>query len=74
MAVYDPDEVVIPNKLWMGDVRVAYTLFLPLNYLSGGNFRLQLEPYMDETFLKAAYAHFGFHLVGIKWVQDKQTG
>ena len=21
MAVYDPDEVVIPNKLWMGDVR-----------------------------------------------------
>lgn len=30
MAVYDPDEVVIPNKLWMGDVRVAYTLFLQL--------------------------------------------
>ena len=22
MAVYDPDEVVIPNKLWMGDVRI----------------------------------------------------
>lgn len=21
MSVYDPDEVVIPNKLWMGDVR-----------------------------------------------------
>ena len=29
---------------------------------------------MDETFLKAAYAHYGFHLVGIKWVQDKVTG
>ena len=34
----------------------------------------QLEPYMDETFLKAAYAHYGFHVVGIKWVQDKITG
>ena len=34
----------------------------------------QLEPYMDETFLKAAYAQYGFHLVGIKWVQDKITG
>ena len=29
---------------------------------------------MDESFLKAAYAHFGFHVVGIKWVQDKITG
>jgi predicted GNAT family N-acyltransferase len=29
---------------------------------------------MDESFLKAAYAQYGFHLVGIKWVQDKITG
>ena len=26
MAVYDPDEVVIPNKLWMGDVSACINL------------------------------------------------
>ena len=41
---------------------------------SNSDFVSQLEPYMDETFLKAAYAHYGFHVVSIKWVQDKQTG
>ena len=71
MAVQDPDEVVIPNKLWMGDVRSSIE-FVCLIFLS--HTHVQLEPYMDETFLKGAFAHYGFHLVCVKWVQDKITG
>lgn len=35
---------------------------------------LQLEPYMDEPFLRAAFAHFGFLVTGFKWIKSHQTG
>jgi len=33
-----------------------------------------LEPYMDEGFLRAAFAQFGYHVQTIKWIRNHQTG
>lgn len=33
-----------------------------------------LEPYMDEMFLRGAFAHFGYNVQAIKWIFNHQTG
>ena len=29
---------------------------------------------MDENFLRAAFAHFGFNVQTVKWIRNHQTG
>jgi RNA recognition motif-containing protein len=33
-----------------------------------------LEPFMDEAFLTAVFAQFGYHVQSIRWIRNYQTG
>ena len=62
------------NKLWMGDVGRKCCMLIFFLLVKSIVLFLQLEPYMDDSFLGSMFAQFGYHVQSIRWIRNYQTG